>query len=121
MIPVVIPPTYGILFSRCAQCLRELPSRPVEHGDPANGLVSHGLCEPCYEQAILPKKPSIFRADPTTYQFEVMGKITEAEARAIQEQYYPIARYGFRNFTYREGRGYLPSTTWFCDIPASLD
>ncbi len=54
--PVAVPtgtpesfpyPFKAVMFAECARCRRALPSVPVEHGDPAEGRVSHGLCEPC--------------------------------------------------------------------------
>lgn len=40
-------PVRAIMFVECARCRKELRTVPVSHDDPANGLVSHGLCESC--------------------------------------------------------------------------
>lgn len=50
--PMVPPPARGVMFRRCCVCKADLGSVEVEAKDPANGVVSHGYCDPCHAAAM---------------------------------------------------------------------
>ncbi len=49
--PQFSQPPMGIMFRRCCACNAALPSLAVPAGDPADGMISHGYCEPCERRA----------------------------------------------------------------------
>lgn len=40
-------PRQAVMFRVCAKCNRNMEPVAVPHGDPGEGRVSHGYCEPC--------------------------------------------------------------------------
>lgn len=44
-------PMGGAMFVRCSKCGADLGAVPVPHGDPADGMTSHGLCGPCERES----------------------------------------------------------------------
>ena len=45
-------PSRGILLAQCCICRKWLPSRPIDLGDPAEGMISHGYCESCAKKVM---------------------------------------------------------------------
>jgi hypothetical protein len=39
------------MFVHCAKCGADCGTVPVSYGDPAEGMISHGLCGPCEREA----------------------------------------------------------------------
>lgn len=52
-----IVPAQGVMFRRCTECKRELPSRPVAQDDDANGSWSDDYCDPCGKLALEASEP----------------------------------------------------------------
>ena len=40
-------PLLGIMYVVCCRCKADLPAVPVSLSDPANGMISHGMCDVC--------------------------------------------------------------------------
>ena len=49
--PQFSQPAMGIMFRRCCACMAALPSLAVPAGDPSDGMVSSGYCQPCGRRA----------------------------------------------------------------------